>query len=171
MASKGSPTRKTWSPACSGPTCSTSMCSSPSEALSMPWAMQAWEKAQVEQKLNSSPSSARMLGSTRGNATLFTTGGPPLASDGAGEPGPDVRVGGNGSEVAIEAHGNVTQEQPSARGHPDPVGLDADQAVVFQGLQLLHAFGEIVHENNGMPAFQRIHRDLGLAHELLDQVG
>src|SRR5690606_2431999 len=120
-----SPTRKRWSPACSGPTCSTSMWSSPSDDLSMPSAMQAWENAQVEQKLNLSPSSASTAGSRRGNTTLFSTPQPPVASDGAGEAGPGVGFGSGWGQVAVEAHGNVTQEQPPARGHPDPAGFDA----------------------------------------------
>src|SRR5690606_28098529 len=171
MASKGSPTRNTCSPACSGPTCSTSMCSSPSDALSMPWAMQAWENAQVEQKWNASPSSASTLGSTRGNAILFTTDRPPVASDGAGEAGPGVGFGGGGGEIAVEAHGNVTQEQPSARGHLDPARLHAHQSSGFQRREFHKAIGEILPEINGVSTLERLHRHLGLAHQLLDQVG
>src|SRR3546814_10096081 len=52
----------------SGPTCSTSMCRSISEALSMPCDRQAWENAQVEQKVSASPSSASTPGLRRGNA-------------------------------------------------------------------------------------------------------
>src|SRR5690606_39386171 len=107
VASTGAPARSTCWPACGGPAGSASMCSSPSDALSMPWAMQAWENAQVEQKWNASPSSASTLGSTRGNAILFTTDRPPVASDGAGEAGPGVGFGGGGGEIAVEANGKV----------------------------------------------------------------
>src|SRR3546814_7018008 len=96
--------------------CSTSMCRSFSDALSRPCDRQACENAQVEQKVNSSPSSATMLRSIRGNVVPLTAGrtpgpgnaGPCPGSDGAGEPGRDA-FGGLG-QVAVEAHGNITQQ-------------------------------------------------------------
>src|SRR5690606_39972955 len=117
------------SPAWNGPTCSTSMCRSISPLLSMPSDRQACENAQVEQKCSSSPSSASVRVSCRGNAVGFT-GFSMQPSDHAREAGRGGLVVGRLVEVMVEAHGNVTQQQPSARGRDDPVGFDPDQPVV-----------------------------------------
>src|SRR5690606_33510412 len=109
----GSPSRNTCSPARSGPTCSTSTCRSISARLSMPSDRQACENAQVEQKLSASPSSATMLASVRGKTSGELMRTLPEWSDGAREA---RRRGCSGGQVAVEAHGDDTQQHPSARG-------------------------------------------------------
>src|SRR5690606_27025084 len=146
--------------------CSTSMCRSRSEDLSMPCDRQAWENAQVEQKVNSSPSSATMLGSIRGNAVPLTSGrtpgpgkGGPLAcgpgpgSDGAGEPGRDAFL--RRGQVTVEAHCNITQQQPPLRSGGDAVRLDPDQPVGHQRLELVEGLGEVCGEVDPVAGLQR----------------
>src|SRR5690606_5609387 len=136
MAPKGSPSRNTCSPGCSGPTCSTSTCRSISAALSMPSDMQACENAQVEQKVSASPSSAMTAGPVRGKTTpgvfMHAT---PAPSHGARVPGRGGIVGGG--KVAVEAHGDDTQEQAPALGGLQAVPAKFDQAIGLQRLQPL----------------------------------
>src|SRR5690606_19715859 len=158
IASNGSPTRNTCSPACSGPTCSTSMCRSCSDDLSMPCDRQAWENAQVEQKVSASPSSASTLGLRRGNAVSLTRR-PSARSDGAGE----ARRGAGGVrgwQVAVEAHGDITQQQPSLRGRGDAIGPDPHQAIVPKRDQHLQRLGKVVVEIDRVAPFQGTDRDL-----------
>src|SRR3546814_15954696 len=110
------------------------MCRSISEALSMPCDRQAWENAQVEQKVSASPSSASTPGLRRGNAVspVLLTRGPSARSDGAGE----ARRGAGGvggGQVAVEAHGDITQQQPAPRGRGDAIGLDRKRVVSGKG--------------------------------------
>src|SRR5690606_22085248 len=170
------PSRNTCSPAWNGPMCSTSMCRSFSDALSRPCDRQACEKAQVEQKVNSSPSSATMLRSTRGKVVPVTSGRAPWPagrSDGAREPGrgPFRRTALRGIvEVTVETHRYVTQQQAPLRSGGDAFGLDPDQPVLDQRVQALQGVGEIRGEVDPVAALERGHRDLALAHELLDQL-
>src|SRR5690606_16266488 len=121
------------------------MCRSCSEALSMPCDRQAWENAQVEQNVSASPSSASTLGLRRGNAVwpLSLTRGLCARSDGAGE----ARRGAGGvgrGQVAVEAHGDITQQQPALRSRGDAIGPDPHEAVVLQRAQQGQRIGEVV---------------------------
>src|SRR4249919_975610 len=172
MASNGSPSRKMCSPAWKGPTCSTSTCRSISERLSMPSARQACENAQVEQKLSVSPSSDSVLASLRGKATWFTQGSMCDSAWTGSDRAREARCGNGGGllEIAVEAHGDVTQEQPPARGDRDPARLDPDQAVLGQGPQLFERLGEVLGEIDPVAPLKRAYRHLALAYQLLDQV-
>src|SRR5690606_2176792 len=181
-ASNGSPSRNTCSPVWNGPMCSTSMCRSRSEDLSMPCDRQAWENAQVEQKVNSSPSSATMLGSIRGNAVPLTSGrtpgpgkggplacGPGPASDGAGEPGRAAFL--RRGQLTGEVHCNLTPQQPPLRSGSVAVRFDPDQPVGHKRLGLVEGLGEVCGEVDPVAALQRGHGDHPLAHQRLDQLG
>src|SRR5690606_26999739 len=160
-----------------GPMCSTSMCRSFSDALSRPCDRQACENAQVEQKVNSSPSSATMLRTTRGKVVPVTSvraAWPAARSDRAREPGrgPFRRTALRGIvEVMVETHRNITQQQASLRSGGDAFGLDPHQAVLDQRVQPVQRVGEVFGEVDPVAPLERGHRDLALAHELLDQLG
>src|SRR5690606_26965268 len=169
MAPNGSPSRNTCSPGCSGPTCSTSTCRPISAALSMPSDMQAWEKAQVAQKVSASPSSAITAGPLRGK----TTPGPLMRAPSRGSDGARVQGGGapGGGEVAVEAHGDDTQQQASARRGLQAGFAQLDQAVCLQRLQAGQRIGEVAAEIDDVTAAEDVVVQAAMAHQLLDHVG
>src|SRR5690606_37832751 len=141
-----------------------------SAALSMPSDMQAWEKAQVEQKVSASPSSATTAGPVRGKATpgLLMRSAPP-PSDGTRIPGRGGTVGG--LEVAVEAHGDDTQQQASARRSLQAGFAQLDQAVCLQRLQAGQRIGEVAAEIDDVTAAEGVVVQAAMAHQLLDHVG
>src|SRR5688572_26562815 len=127
MASKASPSRKMCAPSAKGPTCSTSTCSSRSRDLSKPCSRQAAENAQVLQNWNSSPSSAA-AGEVRRpemSASLMFRAGSNRYREmrevpGSDDAGMSRALGGRWRlQIAVEAHGDHTQQQPAARGGGD----------------------------------------------------
>src|SRR5690606_18528885 len=176
MAPKGSPSRNTCSPGCSGPTCSTSTCRSISAPLSMPSDRQACENAQVEQKVSASPSSASTLASVRGNTNgevmrqLPTESSRRARSHRAREVG-GCRGGSSGGQVAVEAHGDGTQLQPSPRGGAQAALVQFHQPVLAKRLQALQGLGEILAEIDHVAAAEVAIVQHTVAHQLLDHVG
>src|SRR5690606_32530915 len=117
-------------------------------------------------KLNSSPSSA--IGSfSRWRSPSFTA--PPRSSDG-------LRIAGCGVrqrfvEVAVETHGNDTQQQAAARSRINRTIAQLHETVFDQVRQAVDLLPEVSDEIDAVPAFDLGDIDAPQAHELLNHVG
>jgi hypothetical protein len=66
-------------------------------------------------------------------------------------------------EVAVEAHRDITQQQPAPRSQPDTGVVDLYEPIVDQRAQTRERLAEILAEIDGVAPLERGHRNLGLA--------